>query len=172
MSYHVSQSGVLRHYYREQNVRSKRRENRFGQKFSPGRNQTYTQMPESHDNSSKTTDPNVHLEGSDEADLSSVFYKLRAYGREFHFNLSLNTQLLSKDFAVEIWGDEEAELGRGRLATGSDELLGCHYTGFTLNQGTSDAAISNCNGLVRLSHCLSMVKLKCSVENSLEIYRS
>ncbi|KAK3777711.1 hypothetical protein RRG08_021821 [Elysia crispata] len=147
MSYHVSQSGVLRHYYREQNVRSKRRENRFGQKFSPGRNQTYTQMPESHDNSSKTTDPNVHLEGSDEADLSSVFYKLRAYGREFHFNLSLNTQLLSKDFAVEIWGDEEAELGRGRLATGSDELLGCHYTGFTLNQGTSDAAISNCNGL-------------------------
>ncbi|CAG5118620.1 unnamed protein product, partial [Candidula unifasciata] len=84
---------------------------------------------------------NFFLDDTDQIGRSSVFYKLSAYGREFHFNLTLNTQLLTKDFAVELWGNSNA-------ARSTDQVWDCHYVGTSIRGDNVEAAISNCNGLV------------------------
>jgi len=83
----------------------------------------------------------VYLDGSDQLGRNSVFYKLRANGKEFHFNLTLNTDLLANDFMVEYWGNN-GSVRRNK------ELWDCHYSGFSTGPTHSNAAISNCVGLV------------------------
>lgn len=39
--------------------------------------------------------------------VSKLFFKLSAYGKHFHLNLTLNTDFVSKHFTVEYWGKDD-----------------------------------------------------------------
>lgn len=79
--------------------------------------------------------------GPDAAE-TRLFYRLSAYGKHFHLNLTLNPNLVSKHFTVEYWGRGGQEW---RHAVVDD----CHYVGYLLDQyDTTGVALSNCNGLV------------------------
>ncbi|KAM9840912.1 A disintegrin and metalloproteinase with thrombospondin motifs 6 isoform 1-T1 [Aulostomus maculatus] len=72
---------------------------------------------------------------------SRLFYRLSAYGKHFHLNLTLNPHLVSKHFTVEYWG-------RDGLEWRHNTVENCHYVGFLQNQhSTSRVALSNCKGL-------------------------
>uniref|UniRef100_A0A8C0J2J0 ADAM metallopeptidase with thrombospondin type 1 motif 6 n=1 Tax=Chelonoidis abingdonii TaxID=106734 RepID=A0A8C0J2J0_CHEAB len=72
---------------------------------------------------------------------SKLFFKLSAYGKHFHLNLILNTDLVSKHFTVEYWGKDGPKWKH-------DLLDDCHYTGYLQDQhSTTKVALSNCNGL-------------------------
>ncbi|XP_034168470.2 A disintegrin and metalloproteinase with thrombospondin motifs 6 [Pangasianodon hypophthalmus] len=78
--------------------------------------------------------------GPDAAE-TRLFYRLSAYGKHFHLNLTLNPNLVSKHFTVEYWGRDGQEW---RHAVVDD----CHYVGYLLDQyDTTGVALSNCNGL-------------------------
>lgn len=71
-----------------------------------------------------------------------LFYRLSAYGKHFHLNLTLNPHLVSKHFTVEYWGKEGLEWRHNMVDN-------CHYFGFLENQhSTTRVALSNCKGLV------------------------
>lgn len=73
---------------------------------------------------------------------SRLFYRLSAYGKHFHLNLTLNPHLVSKHFTVEYWG-------KGGLEWRHNMVENCHYVGFLQNQhSTTRVALSNCKGLV------------------------
>ena len=78
-----------------------------------------------------------------DSDISEyrIFYRFSVFGKEFHFDLTLNTELLSPGFYVE-YQDKEGVLGT------SDSISNCYYTGQSREPFISTAAISNCNGLV------------------------
>lgn len=80
-----------------------------------------------------------------DSDISEyrIFYKFSVFGKEFHFDLTLNTQFLSPGFHVEYHDSD------GVLAT-SDTVSNCYYIGQSRKPFISTAAISNCNGLVCL----------------------
>lgn len=70
-----------------------------------------------------------------------LFYRLSAYGKHFHLNLTLSPHLVSKHFTVEYWGREGLEWRHNRVDN-------CHYVGFLQNQhSTTRVALSNCKGL-------------------------
>ncbi|NXV23071.1 ATS6 metalloproteinase, partial [Cepphus grylle] len=72
---------------------------------------------------------------------SKLFFKLSAYGKHFHLNLTLNTDLVSRHFTVEYWGKDGPQWKH-------DSLDHCHYTGYLQDQhSTTKVALSNCNGL-------------------------
>uniref|UniRef100_A0A8C3LX66 ADAM metallopeptidase with thrombospondin type 1 motif 6 n=1 Tax=Chrysolophus pictus TaxID=9089 RepID=A0A8C3LX66_CHRPC len=72
---------------------------------------------------------------------SKLFFKLSAYGKHFHLNLTLNTDLVSRHFTVEYWGKDGPQWKH-------DFLDHCHYTGYLQDQHTTTkVAVSNCNGL-------------------------
>ncbi|KAM4719507.1 A disintegrin and metalloproteinase with thrombospondin motifs 6 [Anableps anableps] len=72
---------------------------------------------------------------------SRIFYRLSAYGKHFHLNLTLNPSLVSKHFTVEYWGKEGPEWRHNMVDN-------CHYVGFLQNQhSTTRVALSNCKGL-------------------------
>ncbi|XP_058473616.1 A disintegrin and metalloproteinase with thrombospondin motifs 6 isoform X2 [Solea solea] len=72
---------------------------------------------------------------------SRLFYRLSAYGKHFHLNLTLNPHLVSKHFTVEYWGKEGPEWRHNTVDN-------CHYVGFLWNQhSTTRVALSNCRGL-------------------------
>ncbi|MEQ2166569.1 A disintegrin and metalloproteinase with thrombospondin motifs 6, partial [Goodea atripinnis] len=72
---------------------------------------------------------------------SRIFYRLSAYGKHFHLNLTLNPNLVSKHFTVEYWGKEGPEWRHNMVDN-------CHYVGFLQNRhSTSRVALSNCKGL-------------------------
>ncbi|KAE8636211.1 hypothetical protein XENTR_v10002887 [Xenopus tropicalis] len=74
-------------------------------------------------------------------DASKLFFKISAYGKHFHLNLTLNTDLVSKHFTVEYWGKNGPEWKH-------DFIDNCHYTGYLQDQNTTTkVALSNCNGL-------------------------
>ncbi|TDH02368.1 hypothetical protein EPR50_G00171880 [Perca flavescens] len=73
---------------------------------------------------------------------SRLFYRLSAYGKHFHLNLTLSPHLVSKQFTVEYWGKEGMEWRHNVVDN-------CHYVGFLQNQhSTTRVALSNCKGLV------------------------
>lgn len=73
---------------------------------------------------------------------SRLFYRLSAYGKHFHLNLTLNPHLVSKHFTVEYWGKDGLEWRHNMVDN-------CHYVGFLQNQhSTTRVALSNCKGLV------------------------
>ncbi|KAL2087623.1 hypothetical protein ACEWY4_016451 [Coilia grayii] len=70
-----------------------------------------------------------------------VYYRLTAYGKHFHLNLTLNPNLVSRHYTVEYWGKNGQEW---RHAT----VDNCHYVGHLLDQySTTRVALSNCKGL-------------------------
>lgn len=80
-----------------------------------------------------------------EQEASKLFFKISAYGKHFHLNLTLNTDLVSKHFTVEYWGKNGPEFKH-------DFIENCHYTGYLQDQNTTTkVALSNCNGLVSIS---------------------
>ncbi|XP_059158186.1 A disintegrin and metalloproteinase with thrombospondin motifs 6-like [Physella acuta] len=119
LSYDVRHSSVLRHTA-EAHSRGKRSAKRPSGK--------------------KSKKSKIFLDERGEIGRSHVFYKLSANGREFHLNLTLNNQLLSKDFAVEF-------LGKSSRTKSQEQIWDCHYTGASIGHDGFDAAISNCNGL-------------------------
>ncbi|XP_054612641.1 A disintegrin and metalloproteinase with thrombospondin motifs 6 isoform X2 [Dunckerocampus dactyliophorus] len=87
-----------------------------------------------------TVDPSLGLEAP-EAPESRLFYRLFAYGKHFHLNLTLNPRLVSKHFTVEYWG-------RDGLEWRHNTVDNCHYVGFLQNQHSATRVVlSNCNGL-------------------------
>lgn len=70
-----------------------------------------------------------------------IYYKIYAYGKSFHFNLTLNTEIVSKNFVVENRG-QFGKIKRHR------RFRNCHYLGYSRKPHQSRAAISNCFGLV------------------------
>lgn len=79
--------------------------------------------------------------GSDPPE-TQMFYRLSAYGKHFHLNLTLNPHLVSKHFTVEYWGREGPEWRHSAVDN-------CHYVGFLQDQdSTTRVALSTCRGLV------------------------
>nr|XP_012317698.1 A disintegrin and metalloproteinase with thrombospondin motifs 6-like [Aotus nancymaae] len=73
--------------------------------------------------------------------VSKLFFKLSAYGKHFHLNLTLNTDFVSKHFTVEYWGKDGPQWKH-------DFLDNCHYTGYLQDlRSTTKVALSNCVGL-------------------------
>ena len=71
-----------------------------------------------------------------------IFYKLAAYGREFHLNLTLNENLVTNGFSVEYRNRH------GRVSQHNTKME-CHYVGHIASEEkTSNVALSNCYGLV------------------------
>jgi len=72
-----------------------------------------------------------------------IFYQLTAFGSEFRFNLSRNTDLLGPSLRVEYWNKDGVE----RVVDSS--MNDCYLLGHIVGQEqTSSVAISNCHGLV------------------------
>ncbi|XP_038826094.1 A disintegrin and metalloproteinase with thrombospondin motifs 6-like [Salvelinus namaycush] len=96
----------------------------------------------------RTADPTSTTVGPESTDhveqdpaQTRVFYRLSAYGKHFHLNLTLNPQLVSKHFTVEYWGREGLEWRH-------DMVENCHYVGYLQDQYSSTrVALSNCKGL-------------------------
>ena len=78
--------------------------------------------------------------------MNKVFYKLAAFGKEFHFELEQNDRLMSHGYGAELWGSSQRKLA---------QTLNCHYVGYSRQPHLSTAAISNCFGLVRHMLCIS-----------------
>jgi len=84
------------------------------------------------------------LSEGDERSDGELYYRLAAYGRDFHFNLSRNEHLTSVLPLVEYWSRDGAVR---RLAEVTSRR--CHYVGHVAGEEiTSSAAFSNCFGLV------------------------
>uniref|UniRef100_A0A671WUU8 ADAM metallopeptidase with thrombospondin type 1 motif 6 n=1 Tax=Sparus aurata TaxID=8175 RepID=A0A671WUU8_SPAAU len=83
----------------------------------------------------------VRVDENGEFLTSRLFYRLSAYGKHFHLNLTLNPHLVSKHFTVEYWGKDGLEWRHNMVDN-------CHYVGFLQNQhSTTRVALSNCKGL-------------------------
>ncbi|KAK3089633.1 hypothetical protein FSP39_005227 [Pinctada imbricata] len=67
-----------------------------------------------------------------------VFYKIFAFGKEYHFELERNKYLLSYNYDAEILGSSKTRLNHS---------INCHYVGYSRQPHISSAAISNCFGL-------------------------
>lgn len=72
-----------------------------------------------------------------------VFFYLSAFGQYLHLNVTLNSDLLSPNFAVEVRGNQTSKF--------YNDVAQCHYTGHVLSEKGLGAkvALSNCDGLVR-----------------------
>lgn len=71
-----------------------------------------------------------------------VFFHLSAFGQNFHLNVTLNDELLSPNFVIEVRGNQSSRF--------HFDIDHCHYTGHAVSSkglGTK-VALSNCNGLV------------------------
>jgi len=81
-----------------------------------------------------------------DSDDGELLYLLRAYGREFRFNMTRNDLLTSPSLVVEYWSRDGAVR---RLAEVTSRSRQCHYVGhIDGEEQTSSVAFSNCHGLV------------------------
>lgn len=72
-----------------------------------------------------------------------VFFHLSAFGEKMHLNVTLNNELLSPNFVVEVRGNQSSRF--------HFDIQHCHYIGHAVSSkgmGTK-VALSNCDGLVR-----------------------
>jgi a disintegrin and metalloproteinase with thrombospondin motifs 6 len=76
-----------------------------------------------------------------------IYYRLSAFGRTFHFNVTLNRWLVAPSFRVEYWNAD----GPSQFSAADEQhAMDCYYVGYLAKQEvTSRVAISNCHGLVR-----------------------
>lgn len=80
----------------------------------------------------------------DGENADELFYRLSAYGRDFHFNLTRNDRLTSPSLVVEFWSRDGAV--RRPVEVTSRQ---CHYVGhISTEEATSSVAFSSCFGLV------------------------
>lgn len=72
-----------------------------------------------------------------------VFFKLSAFGQDFHLNVTINDELFSPNFEIEIRSNGSSEFHY--------EIDHCHYIGQLLpaEGNENKVAVSNCDGLVR-----------------------
>ena len=85
---------------------------------------------------------NSTLKGNDTSSSERIFYKLSAYGINFHLNLTRNDRLVSPSFVVQYWN-------KGGVVSHHSKVDHCHYEGHLVNsKGKSSVALSNCRGLV------------------------
>lgn len=72
-----------------------------------------------------------------------VFFKISAFGQDLHLNVTINDELFSPNFEIEIRSNGKSEFHY--------EIDHCHYTGQVVPIGGTGnkVAISNCEGLVR-----------------------
>ncbi|XP_032220130.2 A disintegrin and metalloproteinase with thrombospondin motifs 6 isoform X2 [Nematostella vectensis] len=77
--------------------------------------------------------------------FDDIYYKLRAFGSDFHLNLVRNRRLLAPDFQVEVIGRDGRILKRHTMEN-------CHFTGKVRSSTRSTVAMSNCQGLRGLIH--------------------
>jgi len=74
----------------------------------------------------------------------ATFYRLTAYGRLFHFNLTRSRLLTSPSLVVEYWSRDGAVRRPAEVTSRR-----CHYVGHVAGDETaSSVAFSNCFGLV------------------------
>jgi hypothetical protein len=83
-----------------------------------------------------------------------IFYRLTAFGRTFHFNVTLNRWLVAPSFRVEYFNRNGTSRQRTTSPSTVDQYpIDCYYVGYIAKQEvTSRVAISNCHGLVRISN--------------------
>ena len=81
--------------------------------------------------------------GSTEGLKEPVFFKLSAFGQDFHLSVTINDELFSPNFKIEIRSNGSSEFHY--------EIDHCHYIGQLLPaEGNGNkVAVSNCDGLVR-----------------------
>lgn len=70
-----------------------------------------------------------------------IFYRFLVFGKEFHFDLTLNTDFIAPEFYTEVQGKDG-------IVTQSKDVSNCYYIGQSREPFISTAAISNCYGLV------------------------
>lgn len=72
-----------------------------------------------------------------------VFFKISAFGQDLHLNVTINDELFSPNFEIEIRSNGTSEFHY--------KIDHCHYTGQVVPIGRTGnkVAISNCEGLVR-----------------------
>ena len=72
-----------------------------------------------------------------------LFIKLSAFGQDYHINVTLNDQLFSPNFVIEVRNNRTSRI--------SFEVDNCHYVGQLMSTKGQAAkvAVSNCDGLVR-----------------------
>lgn len=76
-----------------------------------------------------------------------VFFHLSAFGQNFHLNVTLNDELLSPNFVIEVRGNESSRF--------HFDIEHCYYIGNAVSSkglGTK-VALSNCDGLVSKASC-------------------
>ena len=90
-----------------------------------------------------------HGEILKDSDISEyrIFYRFSVFGKEFHFDLTLNTNLLSPEFSVQYYDKNGVKDTSGSVAN-------CYYVGESREPHISTAAISNCYGLVSIINFL------------------
>ncbi|XP_014668657.1 PREDICTED: A disintegrin and metalloproteinase with thrombospondin motifs 6-like [Priapulus caudatus] len=81
-------------------------------------------------------------DGDDDDDGDTLFFKVRAYETDFHLNVTLCRDLVSRDFVVEHWGRNGTTHARRHQP--SDD---CHFVGHVSNVAQSSVAISTCRGM-------------------------
>lgn len=82
-----------------------------------------------------------------------VFFKLSAFGQDFHLNVTINDELFSPNFEIEIRSNGSSEFHY--------EIDHCHYIGQLLpaEGNENKVAVSNCDGMVR-SSCFRNARLE------------
>ena len=91
--------------------------------------------------------------GSNGGVKEPVFFKLSAFGQDFHLNVTINDELFSPNFEIEIRSNGSSEFHY--------EIDNCHYIGQLLpaHGNKNKVAVSNCDGLVgsfALKMCLAL----------------
>ena len=76
-----------------------------------------------------------------------IFYRFSVFGKEFHFDLILNTDFIGPGFRTEF-------RSKSGIQSTSTEVPNCYYIGQSREPFMSTAAISNCYGLVGISICV------------------
>jgi len=81
--------------------------------------------------------------GSNGGFKEPVFFKLSAFGQDFHLNVTINDELFSPHLEIEIRSNSSSEFHY--------EIDHCHYIGQLLpaERKKNKVAVSNCDGLVR-----------------------
>ena len=88
-----------------------------------------------------------------------VFFKLSAFGQNLHLNVTINDELFSPNFEIEIRGNGTSEFHY--------EIDHCHYIGQVVPTGGTGnkVAISNCDGLVSIT-----VQTRCFVPQAISFH--
>ncbi|POI30060.1 hypothetical protein CIB84_006190, partial [Bambusicola thoracicus] len=113
-----------------------------------------------------------------------LYFNVTAFGKEFHLRLKPNTRLVAPEAVVE-WYEDSVETGNGNDAGNSSQTrtaterlwkreplwTNCAYVGDITDIPGASVAISNCDGLVRISLacsamaavCIKLVLVQCDV---------